>query len=366
MATGERIYGPYPHRRGFKVVVVDGTGKRTTQTFPSEGEAQDAADAARAELAGRQVSEAIEAYLAAGRARELRESSLASTGTRLRVLFGVDVAKGHTGGLLAAITPRRAARLVDAMGAATVTGSARWPRHQPRSVAYRRGALAEAGTFARWCVKRGWLPADPFAGLKVEGRVRRGKRQLTIEQARVFGAKCLELVGAGDETALAALLALVEGCRASEITDREVKDVDDGGGILWIPLAKTDAGRRRLEVPPYLQAPLLKLCRDAFGRRRPPTARVFGAERVKEVDRHWLGYHVHRLCGLAGVPEVCPQSLRGLHATLATLAGRTSHDVAAALGHTSPTVTERHYTDDDALATSAGRRVFGVLQGGKS
>ena len=170
---------------------------------------------------------------------------------------------------------------------------------------------------------------------------------------------------AGDEGALAAVLCLLLGTRASEVTDRRVRDVDDGGAILWIPPAKTEAGRRRLEVPEVVRAIRVAACHDDAGRRRPAAAPVFGGDREAPVDRHWLRYHVERLCRLAGVPSVSTQSLRRLHATLATSAGRTSHDVAAALGHTSPVVTQRHDTQPDATAGARQVNALRVLAGGR-
>jgi len=45
------------------------------------------------------------------------------------------------------------------------------------------------------------------------------------------------------------------------------------------------------------------------------------------------------VCERAGVPAVCPQSLRGMHATLALEGGATHTAVAAALGHSSFAIT---------------------------
>ena len=73
---------------------------------------------------------------------------------------------------------------------------------------------------------------------------------------------------------------------------------------------------------------------------------------------------LRRLCSEAKVPAVVPHSLRGLHATLASGFGATSHAVAAALGHTSFVVTERHYVDRDALEQARSRRSRAVLSGG--
>jgi integrase len=57
---------------------------------------------------------------------------------------------------------------------------------------------------------------------------------------------------------------------------------------------------------------------------------------------------VERLCADAEVPIVCTQSLRGLHASIATGAGATSHVVASALGHSTPAVTHAYYVDNAA------------------
>ena len=72
---------------------------------------------------------------------------------------------------------------------------------------------------------------------------------------------------------------------------------------------------------------------------------------------------LRRLCAEAKVPVVVPHSLRGLHATLASGFGATSHAVAAALGHTSFVVTARHYVDRGTLQQARSRRSREVLSG---
>lgn len=59
------------------------------------------------------------------------------------------------------------------------------------------------------------------------------------------------------------------------------------------------------------------------------------------------------------MPVVCTQSLRGLHASVATDAGATSHVVASALGHSSPAVTHAHYIDGATARRARTRRVIG-------
>jgi len=111
-----------------------------------------------------------------------------------------------------------------------------------------RNGLSVAKAFDAWCVAQGWLQANPFAAIKGRGRRKRGKPQLRIEEARIFMTCCPELAPRDDGTILA-LAYLLLGARAGEVVLRQVRDVDDGDRLLWIPDSKTEAGRRQLEVP---------------------------------------------------------------------------------------------------------------------
>ena len=66
-------------------------------------------------------------------------------------------------------------------------------------------------------------------------------------------------------------------------------------------------------------------------------------------------------CRRAQVPQVCPHSLRGLHASLALQAGATGEMVAQALGHGSFQVTARHYATAESVAGSRAARVAEAL-----
>jgi integrase len=161
---------------------------------------------------------------------------------------------------------------------------------------------------------------------------------------------CLdEYATEGSLSALAVATTLLLGLRASECTDRIVRDLDDGGRVLWIPHGKTEAAIRQLKVPELLQPLLMEV---AAG--KAPLDRLWG-----NVDRHWLGHHVRRLCRKAGVPVIPPHGLRGLHATMALSAGASSEHVAKALGHVSVNTTRAHYfapgaETDQALTSLAG------------
>ena len=123
---------------------------------------------------------------------------------------------------------------------------------------------------------------------------------------------------------------------------------------LHIERAKTRAGDRRLEVPEVLRPRLAALVAG-----RDPDAPLFG-----DHDRHWVGYHVRRLCRLAKVPVVCPHGLRGTQSSIAARAVPVEH-VAAALGQTGPAVTRRHYLEAGAEQDGKQRAALRVITGGR-
>ncbi len=133
--------------------------------------------------------------------------------------------------------------------------------------------------------------------------------------------------------------------RAGELVGLSPRSIDDGGRILRIDVAKTEAGIGLIEIPEVLRDRLPALAAASF-------------------DRHWVNRQVHRLCKKAGVTDVGPHALRGTHASLATQAGATSQLVADTLGHASTSVTHRHYTKPSAVAASKTRAALTVLAGG--
>jgi len=234
--------------------------------------------------------------------------------------------------------------------------------------------LGVAKTFVRWAVKRKLARVDFLADVEPVGRRRKGKRQMTTDEARRWLAKALDLADKGDIGAGAAATALLLGLRASEVTDRTVRDLDGGGALLNITSSKTATGIRRLEVPEALRPRLLRLAQG-----RPADALLFGgrpsrvecklrvrsAAALEEVGdpTGWLWRHVRRICSLVGVPRVCTHALRGQHGSEATRAGITGHAVAAALGHASFSTTVAHYLAPGTAEAARSQRVANALLG---
>jgi integrase len=145
------------------------------------------------------------------------------------------------------------------------------------------------------------------------------------------------------------------GLRQGEVGARRVRDLDESGAALWITGGKTRNAKRRLVVPAFLRPLLLQQIE-----KKQPDDLIF-VEDDKPPTHSYFWLRVKMICDEAGVPRVCPHSLRGLHATLALEAGATSESVARSLGHGSFEITARHYATPDSVLANRQQRVAKVL-----
>jgi integrase len=343
----ERAVGPYPARGRWRVALVEG-GTRVYRYFPTREEAEAFLKEANREFrrsGDKSVEEGIEAYeryLLTEKGN--KPGSVEDTLFRLRTFFP------DTDLPLADLTPHKCSGYYE--GLRTKIS----PRTKKAySVDTQRNVLAEAKTFLRWCAERRFVGRSVLDQVKGVGKRRHGKPQLRIDEARRWLKVAGDLAERGEGWAVAAMLALVLGMRASEILSRVVRDLDDEGRLLWIPDSKTEAGRRTLEVPDFLRPYLQHL---AQGKGKDEL--IFGA--------HWRDYlrkAVAKICRLAGVPKVSAHSMRGLHSTLALAHGTSGHVVAASLGHKSEATTLRSYADPTAVESARRLRTLSVLEGRK-
>jgi integrase len=123
-----------------------------------------------------------------------------------------------------------------------------------------------------------------------------------------------------------------------------------------VPSGKNKNARRRLKIPEHLRPLVLAVAKD-----KRPDELIFYPAHHRQHRRQFYINHVKRLCRLAGVPEVVPHSLRGLHATLALEGGATADAVAKALGHSSFAMTAQHYASPSSVANSRSSRVADAL-----
>lgn len=147
---------------------------------------------------------------------------------------------------------------------------------------------------------------------------------------------------------------------ASQLLAPPTSYLDCRGTVLIIEGTKTKNAKRTLELDaPMVRELLLRHC-EPF----TPEALLFAevgatAPRAPSALWKWLVL----FCKRAGLPRVCPHSLRGLHSSLAVKVGATSAYVARALGHGSDAVTRKHYLAPDALDSARSARVVAVLLG---
>ena len=343
-----RIHGPYRHHDKWRLKIVErSTGKVTHATYSKEDEARAAVQAFRLQLvreSGVSTGDALDIYEKYLAAKGNKPRTIVTTLYRLRGFF-----KGVTKLALVGLTPMAGQKLYEEFT------EAKTQHGKTMSVDSSRNTLAEAKTFLGWAVIKGWARTNALAKVKGLGKRRRGKPQLTVDEARRWVAVGTAMAEKGEDGAVAALMALLMGMRGTEIADRIVRNLDDEGRLLWITDAKTQAGIRRLQVPHQLQ-PILQ--RVAAGKQ--PEDRLFGPD----ATRHWVLRSVHQICKAAGVPVVSAHGLRGTHASLAMSAGATGDIVAAALGHESFTTTERHYARPDSVA--AGKQTGALRELEKS
>ena len=360
-----RVKGPYTERQGtrFRIRICDEGGQRDLY-FSSMQDALLSKEQLGRELPKqrmqRPLRELLDAYFAEQVARgtclrHTAEDQRARVAAFLDACLDEDVTK---------LTPKRAAALYEGIVQTPTKKTG-----QPPAASTHRFYLKLAQSLFRWIVRKGFLPSSPFADVQPVGRVNRGKKQLRFEEATRFLSVGLQMFDEhGDALALASVLLLLLGCRASEALHLRVRDLDCGGTKLWIAALGSDYqgksrnATRNPEVPQVLQPRLALL---AAG--KAPDAYLFGTTcQGQPKGRQALHSTVRRICLAAGVPVVCPHSLRGLWATAGVRAGGLSQAVAAALGHGSFSMTQRHYVQPGTLEGDCTDQLVKLLgvQGG--
>ena len=341
-----RVNGPYKDRDKWRIYLIDESGRKN-MLFSTLEEAQ--AMKAKLEAHARHLSERTVGQLVDEYHQYRLETRTVAPKTaedmvrHLRDFLPLDLP-------ILSLTPERAQRcyLAYAHRPNRKTG-------KPISVATHHWVLLIAKCWAKWLVKTEAVALNPFAQVEPIGKVRKGKVQLTRDEAQHLSAHLVRRFQVGDFAAVGVLLMLHLGLRQGEVSARMVRDLDMQGQVLIIPYGKTASARRRLRVPIWLQPLLRKVTKG-----KEPDALLFGRnEKPRRVQYWWR--KVGEYCDAAGVPRVCPHSLRGLHATLAIEEGNSGEAVARALGHTSFTMTAKHYASGDSVENARLHRVADAL-----
>ncbi len=307
----------------------------------------------------RTVQDVIDAYCE-DRQGELKSATVHTMQAHLKSLLGDALNRP-----VSAITPKRAAEIYEAYAAKVAADT-------------HRKALRTAKQVWGWAAERGWVRPGIWDKIKPRGRLKAGKPQMRLSEARRFYAETTAqasepmTLGTSESGrtklnwrrmgALGVLCALILGLRRSEIIGACGRDLEDdfdhpGCGLWYVADSKTVNGVRTIQVPPEL-----------WGLLQPVAAQVGDKERVFPYGKSWVLSHVYRICDELGIGRYCAHSLRGLHASLATRVGSTAHEVAQTLGHGGTKVTDRHYISSEAKdkrVADERRAMLRVLKGGQ-
>ena len=341
-----RVLGPYRNRAKWRVILIEGAERKSICTASHEDALTLIAKCKQEveRIQNRTIGDSLldyRAYLL--RVRKTQPSTAEHIYTALAGWLPLSMRVGS-------LTPGKAQRMYEEL-----TQCIRPRTGRVLAVATHQYFLTCAKGWGRWACKERQAHINPFAEVVGLGKKHRGKTQLRIDEAKQLADSLQGLADEGDADALAILLMLHLGLRQGEVGARVARDVDAQGRVLWITEGKTANAERRLKVPACLRGPL-----KALAQRKEPDERLFGEGARVPSRQHFWG-KLRLFCRRAQVPQVCPHSLGGLHASLALQAGATGEMVAQALGHGSFQVTARHYATAESVMESRAAHVLAAL-----
>lgn len=338
-----RFYGPYKHGSRWRLRRVS-SGESAWIPYDTEESALRAKRAAerKVETTGRKITEAMADYL-----KYLKEDQQRAPNT----LAAVE-------NFLAALFPDPAETLAD-IDADHYTALRRRPgrtKGSTTAAATHQRALRAGQAFCAWCVGKGWLKSNPLAEVKPVGRARKGKDQLTMDEAGRWLATALR-VAPSTPGALGALCCFALAFRVSEVLSRQVRDLDNGGMVLLVRgKGSTDNVGVELfdEDGPCPPLDALRGLLQASAKGKLPLAPLI------DTTEFAITYWTRQICDQAGVPRVCPHSLRGLHSTAALRGGQTPAAVCRTLRH-SEAIDRQHYAKAGAQAEGERKRLLRLV-----
>jgi integrase len=215
---------PYQDKDGWRVVEVNAAGYRRATVFDDEAKAKRFVEMFRTALTNEDLSteSALIRYRSYLEAKGDKDQSLDVTAWAIGMFFPKPLP-------LRLLSAKRCEALYLDLRTRPSKRTG-----QPVAVDTHRNVLSQEKSFLSWCVERGWLADNPCAKIEGIGKRRpRGKslgkagNELRVKQARAWYRKALTLATEGDQGAIAALVALLLGMRASEIVSRRVADLDE-------------------------------------------------------------------------------------------------------------------------------------------
>jgi integrase len=343
-AKTAKVLGPYfESARGKWRLVVKEEDRRKSLWFASDVEANTTRERLIAALADRgsmTIGDAVDRFLTVKTRQGIKEITQRELRDKMFRLIPFDATLGS-------MSAARAQTLYDALT-------------ERVAVATHHKCLRRVREFFTWCVREKYIDVNPFAEVRPIGKPNAGKPQLRQDEARKLSDVLLECAGRDDTSALALLVQVLLGLRSSEVLRLRKRDLDRNGSVFVVDGTKNKNARRTLGI----ESPIVRHLLAQRVANLTPDALVFApVTRKTPFASDHLYKKLKGYCQLAGVPLVCPHSLRGLHSSLAVQVGATSAHVAQALGHSSFEITRRHYLAPGTLESSRIARMSDTLLG---
>lgn len=196
-----------------------------------------------------------------------------------------------------------------------------------------RGYVATLKTFLLWCNKRGYIPVNPGADVKLPSRKRHEVRWLEANQAK----KLREVVkGCLLEGPVQTILGL--GLRRSEMINLEWSDINFDAGIVRVRGTKTDRALREIPLPRMLASYFKTL------KRLEQVQNVLLNDRQRPWNRNSLNSALRRFRAAKYFPlDWNFQMLRATYGSLLVQQGVPIAHVSMALGHADVRITQDWY-----------------------
>lgn len=212
---------------------------------------------------------------------------------------------------------------------------------QPSSPRYRNIKLQYLRAFFNWCVREGYLPANPTEGIKKAKEDISNVRHVPLEALKKLLEQPDKKTYAGLRDYCLMLVQIDTGARPSELLQLKPSDLNLDAREIYIRsnVAKTRIGRT-LVLSPFTAQALMR-----FLKIRPQwwsdDIPLFASENGKEMSAQRWSRIVKRYCEKAGV-KVTPYGLRHSFAIEFLKAGGDPFSLQRMLGHADLTMTRRY------------------------
>lgn len=212
---------------------------------------------------------------------------------------------------------------------------------QPYSPGYRNIKLRYLKAFFNWCVREGYLPANPTEGIKKAKEDLNTVKHVPLEDIKKLLQQPDKKTYAGLRDYCLMLVQIDTGARPGELFQVRVSDLNLEARELYIrrEVSKTRVSRTLILSPFTVQAVA------KFLRMRPTwwndEVPLFATENGKPLDRSQWAERIREYCQRAGV-KVTPYGLRHTFAIEFLKAGGDPFSLQRLLGHSDLTMTKRY------------------------